>query len=113
MFSFQLVWDGMSTSSQNLTRLRNEATALRSRQEFQVNQLTELVNTDFESSAKKGCWETFLRPVLSTRLLDVVVSLKSGYLQKARASEKVRVEAAVSQMMPLSGQPKRFSCHLG
>ena len=28
-------WDGVITSSQNLTRLRNEATALRNRQEFQ------------------------------------------------------------------------------
>jgi hypothetical protein len=27
-------WDGVITSSQNLTRLRNEATALRNRQEF-------------------------------------------------------------------------------
>ncbi len=35
-------WDGVITSSSNLTRLRNEATALRSRQEFQRSQLTEL-----------------------------------------------------------------------
>ena len=44
-------WDGVITSSQNLTRLRNEATALRGRQEFQRSQLTELANTDFESWA--------------------------------------------------------------
>src|SRR4030095_1337928 len=35
-------WDGVITSSSNLTRLRNEATALRNRQEFQRSQLTEL-----------------------------------------------------------------------
>jgi hypothetical protein len=47
-------WDGVITSSQNLTRPRNEATALRSRQEFQRSQLTELANTDFESWAKES-----------------------------------------------------------
>jgi hypothetical protein len=47
-------WDGVITSSSNLTRLRNEATALRSRQEFQRSQLTELANADFESWAKES-----------------------------------------------------------
>ena len=47
-------WDGVITSSQNLTRLRNEATALRNRQEFQRGQLTELASTDFESWAKES-----------------------------------------------------------
>jgi hypothetical protein len=47
-------WDGVITSSQNLTRLRNEATALRNRQEFQRNQLTELASSDFESWAKES-----------------------------------------------------------
>jgi hypothetical protein len=47
-------WDGVITSSQNLTRLRNEATALRNRQEFQRGQLTELANADFESWAKES-----------------------------------------------------------
>jgi hypothetical protein len=42
------------TSSQNLTRLRNEATVLRNRQEFQRSQLTELGNADFESWAKES-----------------------------------------------------------
>ena len=42
------------TSSSNLTRLRNEATALRNRREFQRSQLTELVSTDFESWAKES-----------------------------------------------------------
>jgi len=43
----------ISTSS-NLTRLRNEATALRNRQEFQLSRLTELASTDFESWAKES-----------------------------------------------------------
>jgi hypothetical protein len=47
-------WDGVITSSQNLSRLRNEATALRNRQEFQRARLTELGNTDFESWAKES-----------------------------------------------------------
>ena len=47
-------WDGVITTSQNLTRLRNEATALRTRQEFQRSQLTELASTDFESWAKES-----------------------------------------------------------
>ena len=47
-------WDGVITSSSNLTRLRNEATALRNRQEFQRGQLTELGSTDFESWAKES-----------------------------------------------------------
>jgi len=42
------------TPSSNLTRLRNEATALRNRQEFQRSQLTELASTDFESWAKES-----------------------------------------------------------
>jgi hypothetical protein len=42
------------TSSQNLNRLRNEATALRNRQEFQRNQLSELANTNFESWGKES-----------------------------------------------------------
>ena len=44
----------MISSSSNLTRLRNEATALRTRQEFQRSQLTELANTDFGSWAKES-----------------------------------------------------------
>jgi S1/P1 Nuclease len=47
-------WDGVITSSSNLTPLRNEATALRNRQEFQRSQLTELANTDFEAWAKES-----------------------------------------------------------
>jgi hypothetical protein len=37
---------------QSVTRLRNEATALRNRQEFQRSQLTEFANTGFELWAK-------------------------------------------------------------
>src|SRR5262249_39708271 len=47
-------WDGVITSSSNVTRLRNEATALQKRQEFQRIQLTELASTDFESWAKES-----------------------------------------------------------
>jgi 2',3'-cyclic-nucleotide 2'-phosphodiesterase (5'-nucleotidase family) len=47
-------WDGVITSSSNLTRLRNEATALRNRQEFQRSQLTELGSTAFEWWAKES-----------------------------------------------------------
>src|SRR4029450_10550572 len=47
-------WDRVITSSSNVTRLRNEATSLRNRQEFQRGQLTELANTDFESWAKES-----------------------------------------------------------
>jgi len=47
-------WDGVITSSSDLTRLRNNATTLRNRQEFQRSQLTELASTDFESWAKES-----------------------------------------------------------
>ena len=47
-------WNGVITSSSNLTRLRNEATSLRTRQEFQRSQLTELASTDFGAWAKES-----------------------------------------------------------
>jgi hypothetical protein len=47
-------WDGVITSSSNLTRLRNQATRLRNCQEFQRSQLTELANVDFETWAKES-----------------------------------------------------------
>jgi hypothetical protein len=47
-------WYGVITSSSNLTRLGNEATALRNRQEFQRGQLTELASTDFELWAEES-----------------------------------------------------------
>ena len=45
-------WDGVITTSKNLTRLRNEATALRNRQEFQRSQLIE-VRVRAESIAQR------------------------------------------------------------
>ena len=62
-------WDGVITSSSNLTRLRNEATALRNRQEFQRSQRTELANTDFESWAKES-YEICNQDCLSQRCAD-------------------------------------------
>jgi hypothetical protein len=47
-------WDGVITSSSNMKRLQNEATALRNRQEFQRSHFTELASTDFESWAKES-----------------------------------------------------------
>ena len=47
-------WDGVITSSSNLTRLRNEATAIRNRQEFQRGQLTELASTGFDTWGKES-----------------------------------------------------------
>jgi S1/P1 Nuclease len=47
-------WDGVITSNSNVTRLRNEATALRNRQELQRSQLTELASTEFESGGKES-----------------------------------------------------------
>ena len=48
-------WDGViTTSSSTVTRLRNEATTLRNRQEFQRDQLNELGNTDFDAWAKES-----------------------------------------------------------
>ena len=44
-------WDGVITSSSNLTRLRNEATALRNRQEFERSQLTELEDPSYTSAS--------------------------------------------------------------
>src|SRR5215813_5652184 len=46
--------DGVITSSSNVTRLRNEATVLRNRPEFQRSRLTELATTGFESWAKES-----------------------------------------------------------
>jgi hypothetical protein len=45
-------WDGVITSSRNLTRL-TKATALRNRTEFAKDQLTELASTDFAAWAKE------------------------------------------------------------
>ena len=45
---------GWRGTSQNLTRLPNEATALRNREEFQRGQLTELANADFAAGQKRA-----------------------------------------------------------
>lgn len=47
-------WDGIITSSSNLTRLRNEATTVRNRPEFERVQLTELSSPSFESWATES-----------------------------------------------------------
>jgi len=47
-------WDRVITSGGNLTRLRNEATALRNRQEFERSQLTEHGSTGVEAWAKES-----------------------------------------------------------
>ena len=47
-------WDGLITSSQNVARLQNEATALRNRPEFSKSQLTELARGDFDAWAKES-----------------------------------------------------------
>jgi hypothetical protein len=47
-------WDGVITSSSNLSRLRNEATSLINRQWFQRSQLTELASSGFESWANES-----------------------------------------------------------
>ena len=63
------------TSGQNFTRLRNEATALRNRQEFQRSQLTELANPEFEAWAK----ESFeIATKIAYRNGDVIGAPRSG-----------------------------------
>jgi hypothetical protein len=56
--AFLLAWDQSSSLSFFLAETkhiaRNEATALRNRQEFQRSQLTELASTDFESWGKES-----------------------------------------------------------
>jgi S1/P1 Nuclease len=56
--AFLLAWDQSSSLSFFLAETkhiaRNEATALRSREGFQRDQLTELATTDFESWAKES-----------------------------------------------------------
>jgi S1/P1 Nuclease len=47
-------WDGVITSSSNLTRLRNEATALRNRQKFQRSQLRELATLTLRRGPKRA-----------------------------------------------------------
>jgi len=68
-------WDGVITSSSNVTLLRNEATVLRNRQEFQRAQLTELASTGFESWAKES-FETSTK--IAYRSVGLIGSPRGG-----------------------------------
>ena len=59
-------WDGVITSSSNLTRLRNEATALRNRQEFQRSRSPNLRTLTLGRGLKRA-------ERLGRRLLTVTV----------------------------------------
>jgi hypothetical protein len=83
-------WDGVITSSQNLTRLQNEATALRNRQEFQRSQLTELANTDFESCAKE-----------SFEIATKIAYRNGGLIGSPRARSKDCTMVAVAPVLPV------------
>jgi hypothetical protein len=68
-------WDGVITSSSNFTRLRNEATALRTRQEFQRGQLTELASTALRRGLERA---SRLRRSLLTRMGGRLVFRRVG-----------------------------------
>ena len=80
----------MITSSQNLTRLRNEATALRNRLEFQRDELTELANTDFESWAKE-----------SFEIATKIAYQNSGLFGKPRGGNKDCAMVAAAPVLPV------------
>jgi len=82
-------WDGVITSSSNLTRLRNEATALRTRQEFQRNQLAELASTDFEVWGKES-YE-----------IATIAYLNGGRLGIAKGEKKDCRDAQAVPVLPL------------
>jgi hypothetical protein len=82
-------WDGVITSSQNLTRLRNEATALRNRQEFQRSQLTELGATDFESWVKE-----------SFEIATKIAYRNSGHIGSPRAGSKDCAMVTAAPVLP-------------
>jgi hypothetical protein len=83
-------WDGVITSSQNLTRLRNEATALRNRQEFQRSQLTELAKRDFESWAKE-----------SFEIAPKIAYLNGGQIGIPKGGNKDCSMAAAAPVLPV------------
>jgi hypothetical protein len=83
-------WDGVITSSQNLTRLRNEATALRTRQEFQRSQLAELANTAFESWAKE-----------SFEIATKIAYRNGGPVGSPRAENKDCTTVTAAPMLPV------------
>jgi S1/P1 Nuclease len=82
-------WDGVITSSQNLTRLRNDATTLRNRQAFQRSQLTELANTDFESWAKE-----------SFEIATKIAYLNGGLIGAPRGGNKDCTVVAAAPVLP-------------
>jgi S1/P1 nuclease len=82
-------WDGVITSSSNLTRLRNEAWALRNRQAFQRGQLTELGNTDFESWAKE-----------SFEIATKIAYRNGGHIGRPRAGSKDCTMVAAAPVLP-------------
>jgi hypothetical protein len=47
-------WDGIITTSSNITRLNNDATTLRNRSEFAKRELTELASIDYEAWVKES-----------------------------------------------------------
>jgi hypothetical protein len=77
------------TSSSNVTRLRNEATSLRNRQEFQRSQLTELANTDFESWAKE-----------SFEIATKIAYRNGGLIGSPRAGNKDCTTVAAAPVLP-------------
>jgi len=90
-------WDGVITSSQNLTRLRNEAMALRNRQEFQRSQLTELASTGFQSWAK----ESFENPNVNDLVISVLVAVQDVVVliaEPASTSSGIRANAALAHV---------------
>src|SRR5262249_15183116 len=83
-------WDGVITSSQNLTRLRNEATVLRNPQGFQRSQLTELASTGFEPWAKE-----------SYEIATKIAYLNGGLNGTPRAGNKDCTAVATAPMLPV------------
>ena len=82
-------WDGVITSSSNLTRLRNEATALRNHQELQRSQLTELANANFEWWAKE-----------SFEIATKIAYRNDGHLGIPRGGNKDCTMVAAASVLP-------------
>jgi S1/P1 Nuclease len=83
-------WDGVITSSSNVTRLRNDSTTLRNRQEFQRSQLTELANTDFESWAKE-----------SFEIATKIAYRNGGHIGSPRAGNKDCSTVTTAPVLPV------------
>ena len=82
-------WDGVITSSSNVTRLRNEAAALRNRQEFQRSRLTELASTDFESWSKE-----------SFEIATKIAYQNGGLIGSSRAGNKDCTTVTAAPVLP-------------